>query len=105
MLEPPPCVPPGRPYRSARVTDELSVDGVGEASFEAAQGFSVALAGCSLSSVVGPSWSVSADLGDGHGVQAAVELAVASTGEPMAGHVTGGGCDRRGAGVGGERIG
>jgi len=62
----------------------------------------VALAGGSFASVVGPSWGVAGDLGDSHGVQAAVELTVSGPGETMADHVTGGCRDRGGAGVGGE---
>jgi hypothetical protein len=64
--------------KSGRVADELSVDDVGEASFEAAQRFSVALASGAFSSVVGPSRGITGDLGDGHGVQTAVELSVTS---------------------------
>jgi hypothetical protein len=63
----------------------LSVDDVGEAAFEAAQCFSVAFAGGALSSVVVTSWGIAGDLRDGHGVQAAVELAVPSPGESVAG--------------------
>jgi hypothetical protein len=83
----------------------LSVDDVGEASFEAAQRFSVTLSGGSLSSVVVPPRGIAGDLGDGHGVQAAVELTIAGAGEAMASDIAGGGCDRCGAGVGGERVG
>ena len=91
------------PRSCCRVAEELAVDGIGEASFEAAQCFSVALAGGSLSSVVGPSGGVAGDLGDRHGVQTTVELAVSGAGEAMAGDVAGGCRDRGGAGVGGER--
>lgn len=76
----------------------MSVDGVGEASFEAAQRFSVALAGGAFSSVVGPPWGVAGDLGDGHGVQTTVELAVTGARQAMPGDVTGRCRDRGGAG-------
>jgi hypothetical protein len=46
-----PSVLPGLP-KSGRVADELSVDGVGEASFVTAQRFSVALAGGAFSSAI-----------------------------------------------------
>src|ERR1700739_4923426 len=91
------------PYRCRRVAQELSVDGVGEASFETAQRFSVALAGGALSSVVATPLGVTGDLRDGHGMQTTVELAVTGAGESMPGEVTGGCRDRCGAGVGGER--
>jgi hypothetical protein len=60
--------------KSGCVADELSVDDVGEASFEAAQRFSVALSGSAFSSVVGPPRGLTGDLSDGHRVQAAVVL-------------------------------
>jgi hypothetical protein len=53
--------------------------------------------------VVGPTGGVALDLGDGHDVQAGVELAVPGAGESAAHDKTGGHLDRCGAGVGGER--
>jgi hypothetical protein len=91
------------PYSCCRIAQELVVDGVGEASFEAAQCFSVALAGGSFSSVVRSSGCVAGDLGDRHGVQTVVELAVSGAGQAVVSDIPGGGLDRGGAGVGGER--
>ena len=85
------------------VAEQLAVDDVGQPSFQAAQGFFVALPAGSFALVVGPAGSVVADLGDGHGVQAAVELPVSGAGEPVADDVAGGDLDRCGSGVGGER--
>ena len=47
--------------KSGCVADELSVDDVGEASFDAAQRFSVAFAGSPFSSVVVPSWAIAGE--------------------------------------------
>jgi hypothetical protein len=44
-----------------------------------------------------------ADLGDGHDVEAEIELALASAGQPVADHLAGGHLDGGGAGVTGER--
>jgi hypothetical protein len=62
----------------------------------------VAFAGLSFALVVGLAVGVAADLGDGHDVQGAVELAVAGAAEPVADHVAGGHLDRGDAGEGGE---
>jgi hypothetical protein len=53
--------------------------------------------------VVRPSGCVAGDLGDRHSVQTAVELAVSGPGQAVASDLPGGGLDRCGAGVGGER--
>ena len=68
------------------VADEAAVDGVGELSFQASQGFPVAFAGGAFALVAGTSGGVVGDLGDGHDVQAAVELAVPAAGQPVAEH-------------------
>ena len=57
----------------------------------------------SLPQVVGPAWGVLSDLGEGHDVEAEVELAVAGAGEPVSDNVSGGHVDWGGTGVGGER--
>jgi hypothetical protein len=49
------------------VAEEAAVDGVGQAPFETAQGFSMAFAGGAFALVVGPAAGVVAELGDGHG--------------------------------------
>ena len=53
--------------------------------------------------VVGPTASVVTGLGNGHDVQAMIELAIAGARQPVADDVTGGGLDRGGTGVGGKR--
>ena len=58
------------------VADKAAVDGVGQAPLETSQRFPVAFAGGSFAVVVGAAGGVMADLGDGHDVQAIVELAV-----------------------------
>jgi hypothetical protein len=86
-----------------RVAQKAAVNSVGELSFQAAQGFPVAFPGCAFALVMGPTGGVVADLGDGHDVQAGIELAVSCAGQPVAHDVTGGHLDRRGAGVGSKR--
>ena len=54
--------------RGLRVADHGAVHVVGKAAFEAAQCFLVALSVCSFALVVGTSWGVALDLGDGHDV-------------------------------------
>ncbi len=85
-----------------RVADELAVDGVGQTSFQAAHRFSVALALGSFPQIVGSTWSVLPDLGEGHDVKAEVELAIACAGQTVADHIAGGHLDGSGAGVAGE---
>ena len=63
------------------VADKAAVDGVGQAPLETSQRFPVAFAGGSFAVVVGAAGGVMADLGDGHDVQAIVELAVPGAGE------------------------
>jgi len=63
----------------------------------------VPFARCAFAQIVVPAGAVVPDLGQGHGVQAAVELAVPGPGESVAHDVAGGDLDRRCAGVGGER--
>ena len=50
-----------------------------------------------------PCRGIVADLGDGHDVEAEVELAIASAGKPVAHHLAGGHLGGGGAGVAGER--
>ena len=61
------------------VGQQLAVDGVGQPSFQAAQGFLAGLALGQLASVVGLSGGGVADLDDGDQVQGVVELAVAGS--------------------------
>jgi hypothetical protein len=63
----------------------------------------MAFPGGAFALVVGAAGGVVADLGDGHDVQAGIELAVSGSGQPVAHDVTGGHLDRRGAGVGSKR--
>jgi hypothetical protein len=66
------------------VGDEVAVDDVGQASFEAAQGFHRGLAGGELASVVGAALGVVAQLHDGGDVDDVVDPAVAGAGEAVA---------------------
>ncbi len=66
------------------VADQLSVHDVGPAAFQAAHGFVVIFAFGSFPQVVAPAGGIVADLGDGHDVQAEIELAIASAGKPVA---------------------
>ena len=92
-----------RPVLLVGVADQAPVDHVGQPPLKAAQGFFVALPVGSFAHVVGAARAVALELGDGHGVQAAVELAVPGAGESVAHDVSGGHLDGGGAGVGGER--
>ena len=85
------------------VADQLSVHDVGQAAFQAAHGFVVIFAFGSFPQVVGPAGGIVADLGDGHDVEAEIELAIASAGKPVAHHLAGGHLGGGGAGVTGER--
>ena len=69
---------------------EPSIYQVGEAPFQTPHGFVVAFAFGSFPQVVGPARGVLADLGDGHDVQAAVELAIAGARKSVADHLAGG---------------
>jgi hypothetical protein len=75
------------------VADQLSVHDVGQAAFQAAHGFVVIFAFGSFPQVVAPAGGVVADLGDGHDVEAEIELAIASAGKPVAHHLAGGHLD------------
>ena len=75
------------------VANQLAVDEVGQPPLQAAQRFLVAFAAGAFALVVVTTWSFVADLGDGHGVEAAVELPVSGSGEPVADDVTGRGLD------------
>jgi hypothetical protein len=72
------------------VADQLSVHDVGQAAFQAAHGFVVIFAFGSFPQVIGPAGGVVADLGEGHDVQAEIELAIAGAGKPVAHHLAGG---------------
>jgi hypothetical protein len=85
------------------VGDELAVDHVGQPPFEAAQGLSVTLACGAFALVVGPTGGVPAELGDGHDVQAGVQLPIPGAGQAMTDDVAGGHFDRCGAVERGER--
>jgi hypothetical protein len=86
------------------VGDHGSPDVVCEASFEAASCFAGALALGEFAVVVGVAAAAGcSDLGDGHGVQRGVELAVAAAGESVSGRVGAGDLDGSRTGVGGER--
>jgi len=63
---------------------EGGVDGAGELSFEAAEGFAAALACVLFSLEVSPCWCMDASLGDRDSVEGAVELAVAAAVEAVA---------------------
>jgi hypothetical protein len=75
------------------VMDQPSIHQVGEAPFQTPHGFVVTFALGSFPEVVGPAGGVLADLGDGHYVQAEVELAIAGARKPVAHHVAGGRLD------------
>lgn len=68
----------------AGVGDELFVDGVGQASFEAADGLLGCFAVGEFASVVGAALGVVVELDDGHDVQDSVDASVAGSGESMA---------------------
>ena len=61
-----PECPPGPAFRLVCVAEQLSVDEVGEAPFQAPHSFVVTLALGSFPQVVGPARGVLANLGDGH---------------------------------------
>jgi hypothetical protein len=63
----------------------------------------MAFARAAFAPVIGSAGGVVAELGNGHDVQAMVELAIAGAGKPVADDVAGGRLDRSGAGVGGKR--
>lgn len=86
-----------------RVMEKLPVNDVRESSLQAAQRFPVTLSGGSLPPIVCAARCFSTDLGDGHGVQNAIQLPVSGPREPVTDNVTGGRFDGRGAGITGER--
>ena len=83
--------------------EKLPIDDVREPPLQAAQCFPVTLSGSAFPLVVRAAGCVSTDLGNGHGVQGAVQLPVSGAGKTVADDVAGGRLDRRGAGVAGER--
>jgi hypothetical protein len=66
-----------RGQRGNRVVDPGPVDDIGQAALQTAHRLFMALPGCPFAPVVGPARAVVPDLGQGHGVQRVVELAVA----------------------------
>ena len=58
------------------ITEELTVDDVGQAPFEAVQGFLVGVAFGAFPEGVGTPSGMLTGLGDGHHVQGEVELAI-----------------------------
>lgn len=71
-----PSVLPGPPRAIIRVSQQLSVDGVGQASFQTAHGFFMSFAGGAFALVVGAAFGVVPDLGQRHYVQGVVESPV-----------------------------
>jgi hypothetical protein len=80
------------------VGGELSEDRIGQASFQAAQGFHRGLAGGEFPPVVGAAFGVVADLDDRHDVQDPVQAPVPGSGQVVPLLLTGGRVDRGGAG-------
>jgi hypothetical protein len=73
------------------VGDELPADGIGESSFQAAQGLHWRLGFGELAAVVGPAFGVVADLHDGGDVQQVVQSPVPGAGQPVSDLVSAGG--------------
>jgi hypothetical protein len=92
-----------RRLRCLGITQELSVDHVGQPSLQTPQRFFAIFPGGAFAQLIVPARAVALDLADGHGVQATVQLTVPSPGAPVTDDVAGGNFDRGGAGVGGER--
>ena len=67
-------------FSVGRVGEELAVDRVADPSFQRAEGFFATFAFGLFAEVVGTSWCVVADLGDGGDVQRVVELPVPAAG-------------------------
>lgn len=86
------------------VVDELAVDGVGDASFEAAEGFFAALAFAEFALVVVVSGAVVSDLGDRGHVDGVVDAPVSCSGESVSYRVGGRHFDWCGSGVAGEVV-
>lgn len=76
------------------VAEKLPIDNIGESSLQAAQRFPMALTCGAFAAVIGAARCVSADLGDGHGVQHAVQLPITGPGEAVAHDVPGGRLER-----------
>ena len=70
------------------IGDQASVHDVGQASFEAAQGFPAGLPFGAFALVVGASLGLVTDFGDRHDVQGGVQLPVAMAREPVSFDVT-----------------
>jgi hypothetical protein len=87
------------------VFGEVSVEDVGEASFERASGFGGRFPFAEFALVVDAARAFVAGLDERDGVQGGVELPVAGGVEPVAAAFAAGGLEWRGAGVAGEVIG
>jgi hypothetical protein len=72
------------------VGDKLAVDHVRQPPFEAAQSLSVTLACWAFALVVGSPGGVPAEFGDGHDVQAGVQLPIPGPGQAVTNDVAGG---------------
>jgi hypothetical protein len=86
----------------------LSVDEVGQASFQGAHGLPAGLSGGAFAVVVGASFGVVAELAVGHDVQDPVDAPVPGPGQPVVGVVTGGhvdGCASTGFTIGEQPLG
>src|SRR5690606_18474362 len=86
------------------VGDQASVDDVGQAALEAAQGLEGCLPGGEFASVVGAAFGVVAQLDDRGDVDDVVHPSVAGAREPVADLFTGGGVQGGGPGPGGEPV-
>jgi hypothetical protein len=89
----------------AMIVDEVSVEDVGEASFEGSSGFGGGLPFADLALVVEPSGAWVAGMAECDGVQGGVELPVAGGVEPVAAAFAAGGFQWCGSGVAGEVVG
>src|SRR5690242_19841008 len=88
------CVSTGVGGESELVFEEVSVDEVGEASFEGAAGFGWGLSFAEFALVVGAAWAGVAGLAERDGVQGGVELPIAGAVESVAAPFTAGGLQR-----------
>ena len=89
----------------ALIVEEVSVEDVGEASFEGSWGFGWGLPFADLALIVEPSGAWVAGLAECDGVQGGVELPVAGGVEAVTAAFAAGGFQRCGSGVAGEVVG
>jgi hypothetical protein len=85
-----------------RFVEHLSIDHIGQPSFEGAHGLHRRPAGGESAPVVGAAWRIAAELDDGHDVQDPVDAPVPGPGQAVALLVAGGGVQGCGAVPGGE---